>query len=355
MAIVEIHASKNYSVYIENGLLDRIGVLSTELFGARNAVLVTDDTVAPLYAERVINGLRDAGFGVQRIVLPAGEKTKSFAYLENVLQFFALTKLTRSDIVFALGGGVIGDLTGFASAVYLRGVRYVQIPTTLLAAVDSSVGGKTAIDLSEGKNLIGAFHQPSAVFCDPETLQTLPAETFADGCAEVIKYAVLDGEPLVSLLAQPEQADWCEIIRTCVQIKKRLVEEDEFDNGARMLLNLGHTFGHAIEQKSNFSVTHGKAVAIGTVIASKTACKEGLCESTLTEQITALFQKYNLPTVSPYACADLAKGMLSDKKRSGDNLRLVLPRAWGDCAIVDTDVHTLQERMASLDEGSAAE
>ena len=355
MAVVEIHASTNYCIHIENGILDRIGQMSVNLFGARNAVLITDVTVAPLYAQRALASLREAGFQVQKLVLPAGETTKSFAHLENVLQYFASIKLTRSDIVFALGGGVIGDLAGFASAIYLRGIRYVQIPTTLLAAVDSSVGGKTAIDLAEGKNLVGAFHQPSAVFCDPETLKTLPAETFADGCAEVIKYAVLDGEPLVSLLAKRDDVDWCEIIRACVQIKKRLVEEDEFDNGARMLLNLGHTFGHAIEQKSDFAVTHGKAVAIGTVIASKMACALGLCDSILSEQIKSLFQKYSLSTDSPYAMGELVQGMLSDKKRNGSTLCLVLPKAWGDCVILETDIYSLKDRMASLDEGGVIE
>ncbi len=341
MATVQIRTSKNYQIHIENGLLDRIGSLSAKLLRCRNVALVTDETVNALYADRVESSLRCAGFAVHKLVLPAGEETKCLARFGEVLEFFAEHRLTRTDAAFALGGGVIGDLTGFASAVYLRGIDYIQIPTTLLAAVDSSVGGKTAIDLQAGKNLAGAFHQPAAVFCDPESLQTLPKETFADGCAEVIKYAVLDGEPLVSLLADPEHADWGEIIRVCVTIKKRMVEEDEFDNGVRMFLNLGHTVGHVIEKNSHFAITHGKAVAIGMVIVSKLSEKLGLCDTSLTRSLIALLHAYGLPTESPYAVKDLIAGMLSDKKRKGNTLHLILPQRMGSCMIYETDVDAL--------------
>lgn len=341
MATVQVHASKNYQIHIENGLLDRIGSLSAELLQCRNVALVTDETVDALYADRVEKSLLAAGFAVHKLVLPAGEETKCLARFGEVLEFFSECRLTRTDAAFALGGGVIGDLTGFACAVYLRGIRYVQIPTTLLAAVDSSVGGKTAIDLQAGKNLAGAFHQPAAVFCDPETLQTLPCETFSDGCAEVIKYAVLDGEPLVSLLANRANADWCNIIYECVKIKKRMVEEDEFDTGVRMFLNLGHTVGHAIEKNSHFAITHGKAVAIGMVIAARLSEKLGLCDASLTESLTELLHAYGLPTESPYAMEDLIAGMLSDKKRKGNTLHLILPQKMGKCTIYETDVEVL--------------
>ncbi len=341
MRIVEVNASLQYRIYIENGLLDRIGPMSAELLQGKTAALVTDATVDRIYADRVETSLRKAGFLVNKLVLPAGEETKCLSRFGEVLEFFADKYLTRSDTVFALGGGVIGDLAGFASAVYLRGIQYVQIPTTLLAAVDSSVGGKTAIDLQAGKNLAGAFHQPAAVFCDPEVLQTLSDETFADGCAEVIKYAVLDGEPLCSLLRDPNNADWGEIIRECVMIKKRMVEEDEFDNGVRMFLNLGHTVGHAIEKKSHFSVTHGKAVAIGMVIASRLSEKLGFCNAELTKTILSYLQAYGLPTELPYTADELIEYMLADKKRKGNTLRLILPKAMGDCISFETSVDTL--------------
>ena len=343
MSVVEIHASKHYSIEIEKGLLDKIGPKAAALLRGKKAALITDETVNALYAKRVETSLRLAGFDVCKLIFPAGEETKCLARFGEVLEFLAEHRLTRSDAVFALGGGVIGDLTGFASSVYLRGISYVQIPTTLLAAVDSSVGGKTAIDLQAGKNLAGAFHQPAAVFCDPETLQTLAPETFSDGCAEVIKYAVLDGEPLYSLLTDPDRADWTDIIRQCVTIKKRMVEEDEFDTGIRMFLNLGHTVGHAIEKKSHFSITHGKAVAIGMVIVCKLSEKLGLCNVETTDALVKLLHTYALPTESPYPMCDLIEIMQTDKKRSGDTLRFILPRAIGDCTIFETSVDTLHD------------
>lgn len=341
MIKIEVKTSKPYTVHIENGLLDKIGALSAPLLPGKTAALITDETVGRLYAHRAEAALQHAGFTVHRLVLPAGEETKCLAQLGNVLEFLASCRLTRTDTVFALGGGVIGDLAGFAAAIYLRGVRYVQIPTTLLAAVDSSVGGKTAIDLSFGKNLAGAFHQPAAVLCDPALLSTLPPETFSDGCAEVIKYAVLAGEPLFGLLQDPARADWARIIAECVSIKRDLVQEDEFDTGARMLLNLGHTFGHAIEQASALSVTHGKGVAVGMVAAARLSAHLGLCDPSLPEQIASLLTLYGLPVESPYPASELSSHMLSDKKRAGKTLRLVLPERFGRCVLREVDVEEI--------------
>lgn len=338
MNVIQVKASKTYEVCIENGLLDRVGELSAPLLPGRTAALVTDETVNALYGDRAAQALEKAGFAVHRLVLPAGEETKCITQLGAVLEFLASHRLTRTDTVFALGGGVIGDLAGFAAAVYLRGVRYIQIPTTLLAAVDSSVGGKTAIDLSVGKNLAGAFHQPAAVFCDPALLSTLPRETFSDGCAEVIKYAVLAGEPLYTLLQDPSEADWARIITECVSVKRNIVQADEFDTGERMLLNLGHTFGHAIEQASGLSVTHGKGVAIGTVAAARLAAHLGLCDPSLPEQISGLLTRYGLPVGSPYPAGELEAHMLSDKKRAGKTIRLVLPERFGRCILRETAV-----------------
>lgn len=341
METVLVRASKTYTVTIENGLLSKLGERCAALLPGRNAALITDATVNGLYAQTVCNALTGAGFCVHKLVLPAGEETKCLTRLGEVLEFLAANKLTRTDAVFALGGGVIGDLAGFAAAVYLRGIRYVQLPTTLLAAVDSSVGGKTAVDLSVGKNLAGAFHQPEAVFCDPTTLRTLPRETFADGCAEVIKYAVLAGGELYTMLQDPQHAAWERIIAACVSIKRDYVQQDEFDTGARMFLNLGHTIGHAVEHASAFEITHGSAVAIGTVAVARLATKLGLCTQETAESIRTLLQAYGLPTESPFPADRLAEGMLSDKKRAGDKLRLVLPTAIGNCVLQEFSVGDL--------------
>lgn len=341
MPTISVRTARPYDVTIQTGLLDRVGELSAPLLPGRTAALVTDSTVDPLYGDRAQASLESAGFRVCRLVLPAGEQTKCLSRLGETLEFLAANRLTRTDVVFALGGGVIGDLAGFASAVYLRGIRYVQLPTTLLAAVDSSVGGKTAIDLAAGKNLAGAFHQPAAVFCDPSLLSTLQAETFSDGCAEVVKYALLDGEPLRTLLADPAKADWERVIACCVAVKRDLVEKDEHDLGERMLLNLGHTFGHAIEQASALTVTHGKAVAIGMVAASRLSAALGLCDASLPAEVAELLTRYGLPVESPYPPSRLLPAMGTDKKRAGQVLRLVLPERFGKCVLRETPVAEL--------------
>ncbi len=341
MPTISVRTARPYDVVIQTGLLDRVGELSAPFLPGRTAALITDSTVGPLYGERTQSSLEQAGFQVCRLVLPAGEQTKCLTCLGETLEFLASNRLTRTDTVFALGGGVVGDLAGFASAVYLRGIRYVQIPTTLLAAVDSSVGGKTAIDLSAGKNLAGAFHQPSAVLCDPSLLATLPAETISDGCAEVIKYALLAGEPLRTLLSDPAKADWERIIACCVAVKRDLVEKDELDLGERMLLNLGHTFGHAIEQASALTVTHGKAVAIGMAAASRLSAALGLCDPSLPSEVADLLTRYGLPTESPYPPSRLLPAMGTDKKRAGQVLRLVLPEKFGKCILRETPVSDL--------------
>ena len=264
MNAVQVKASREYDVLIGAGLLDRCGELIAAVHKPCTAAIITDDTVNALYGERVEASLAAAGYKVVRFVFPHGEENKNLMTFAAAQNFLAENRLSRSDLVVALGGGVVGDLAGFVAATYLRGIRFVQLPTTLLAAVDSSVGGKTAVDLPAGKNLCGCFSQPSLVLCDYETLSTLPEETFAEGCAEVVKYGVLADEGFFSALEEKgvkgeEEA----VITRCVSIKRDVVCADEFDNGERQKLNLGHTVGHAIEQNSNFSVSHGAAVAMG--------------------------------------------------------------------------------------------
>ncbi|MCI6851475.1 MAG: 3-dehydroquinate synthase, partial [Clostridiales bacterium] len=235
------------------------------------------------------------------------------------------------------GGGVTGDLAGFAAATYLRGIRFIQVPTTLLAAVDSSVGGKTAIDLPAGKNLAGAFCQPSLVLCDTDTLNTLPREIFRDGCAEVIKYGILYDPVLFSHLEKHGlDFDREYVITRCVELKRDVVMEDEFDTGVRMKLNLGHTIGHGIEAKSNFTLSHGKAVAAGIAIVCRACgCKD-------TPRILAILGQFGLPTAAEETADDIFFYALSDKKRSADQVNLILPNAIGDCSIVPTPVGQLK-------------
>ena len=345
MRTIQIPASTPYNVLIGSGLLSRAGELCLDALGQRcRLCVVSDSNVAPLYMERLRGALTDVGFDTDVFVIPAGEASKSTAVLVELLEYLGEHRFTRSDAMIALGGGVVGDLCGFAAAVYLRGIRYVQIPTTLLAAVDSSVGGKTAVDLRAGKNLAGAFHQPSLVLCDPEALSTLRPEVFADGCAEVIKYGVICDRPFFDRLCETEISAWTEeVIAACVIHKSRLVAEDEFDRGSRQLLNLGHTAGHAVELCSDLTVSHGSAVAIGTVLVTRAAVRLGLCPEADLDRLTALLTRTGLPTECPYSAEALAKIATADKKRSGDTVTLVLPHGIGDCRLHRIPVSELAE------------
>lgn len=337
MTTVQVKASKNYDIHIGRDLLGSIGSLIQELGKAEKICIVSETTVWPLYGTIVTESLEKAGFSVCSFVFPAGEASKNGATFLELLNCLATGQLTRSDMIVALGGGVVGDLAGFAAASFLRGIRFVQVPTTLLAAVDSSVGGKTAIDLPAGKNLAGAFCQPSLVVCDIDTLDSLPEEIFRDGCAEVIKYAMLYDPCLFACLEETGlEFDRETVIARCVQWKRDVVAEDEFDTGARMKLNLGHTVAHAVEAESNFAVSHGRAVAIGMAVICRAAnipdCR----------RLLALLEKFGLPTHTDDSSHALIQHMLSDKKRSGGTVNLIIPRAIGDCAIVPTPVGALK-------------
>ena len=337
MTTVTVNASRSYAIHIGSGLLPSLPGEIHKLGKVEKVCIVSDSNVFPLYGADCVRALDRAGFSVGTYVFPAGEASKNgFTYLE-LLNRLAELKLTRSDLIVALGGGVVGDLAGFAAATYLRGIRFIQIPTTLLAAVDSSVGGKTAIDLPSGKNLAGAFYQPSLVLCDTDTLHTLPKEVFTDGCAEVIKYGVLYDPHLFAHLEEKGLSfDRETVITRCVELKRDVVAEDEFDTGARMKLNLGHTIGHGVEAKSNFAVSHGRAVAIGMAIVSRAS---GCPDS---DRIQSILKKFDLPTETDYSAEDLFGYTLSDKKRSGGTVNLILPRAIGSCDIVPTPVENLE-------------
>ena len=337
MNTVTVSASKTYDILIGPGILKELGVRVQSLGKAQKVCLVSETSVFPLWGETALSSLKDAGFDVCSYVFPAGEESKNGENLLKLLNFLAENGLTRSDILVALGGGVTGDLAGFAASCFLRGIRFVQVPTTLLAAVDSSVGGKTAVDLPAGKNLAGAFWQPSLVICDTDTLDTLPVDIFRDGCAEVIKYGILYDPKLFAHLEEKGlDFDREAVITRCVELKRDVVMEDEFDTGARMKLNLGHTIGHGVEARSNFTLSHGKSVAIGMAIV----CRASRCQDT--PRILAILQKFGLPVTTDESVQDIYNYTLSDKKRSGDTVRLIIPRRIGDCAIVPTPVHTLK-------------
>ena len=337
MNTVTVSASKTYDILIGPGILKGLGIRVQSLGKAQKVCLVSETSVFPLWGEAALSSLKDAGFDVCSYVFPAGEESKNGENLLKLLNFLAENGLTRSDILVALGGGVTGDLAGFAASCFLRGIRFVQVPTTLLAAVDSSVGGKTAVDLPAGKNLAGAFWQPSLVICDTDTLDTLPVDIFRDGCAEVIKYGILYDPKLFAHLEEKGlDFDREAVITRCVELKRNVVMEDEFDTGARMKLNLGHTIGHGVEARSNFTLSHGKSVAIGMAIV----CRASRCPDT--PRILAILQKFGLPVTTDESVQDIYNYTLSDKKRSGDTVRLIIPRRIGDCAIVPTPVHTLK-------------
>lgn len=342
MTEIEVKASGSYKVVIGDNLLGKIGDYVKELLNPIKTVIVTDDVVDSLYSETVENSLKSSGFEVVKFVIENGEKSKNGQNFLKICEFLAENHITKSDLIIALGGGVVGDLAGFVSASYLRGIKFIQVPTTLLAAVDSSVGGKTAIDIESGKNLVGAFYQPKLVLCDYSTLFTLKEEVFTDGCAEVIKYAVIGNKELFNhLLENGKDFDLEYVISECVRMKRDIVEKDEFDSGERQKLNLGHTIGHSIELCSNFEISHGSAVAIGLAIISRASAKKGLCSENTAENIIEILKEFDLPTDSSFSAEELNKPALSDKKRSGNSLNLVIPYDIGDSRLLKSDVKDL--------------
>ena len=287
---------------------------------------------------------REAGFETYAWTFRAGEASKTPAVLLELLNHLASLRLTRSDSIVALGGGVTGDLVGLAASLYLRGIAFVQVPTSLLAMVDSSVGGKTAVNLPCGKNLMGAFHQPVLVVCDPACLDTLPESEMACGWAEIIKYAVLRADPLLPMLeADITDAALEEIISTCVAIKRDIVSEDEFEAGSRALLNLGHTVGHAVERVTDYGVTHGRAVGIGMAVIFRGCVRAGLCDPQALPVLEHLLEKFGLTGLCPYDAEALLEAARSDKKSAGSTITLILPEAFGRCRTERTSFEKLRD------------
>jgi len=330
-----------YFVTIGEGL--DIGSLAVGVKKPCRAVIVSDNTVYPLYGAAVADSLAREGFDASAYLVDAGEGAKRMEVLERLLRFFVDREMTRGDLVLALGGGVVGDLGGFAAAVYMRGVDFIQIPTTILAAVDSSVGGKTGVNLPEGKNLVGAFHQPIAVFCDTRFFETLPEETRANGMAEAVKHGMIaDRELLLGIGGLPI----AEVCRRNVEIKAGIVERDELDRGVRNLLNFGHTIGHAVEKLSDYRTPHGSAVAIGMSVIARASERSGLTESPCAGELAKALRRLGLPTTCGYPAEKLAEAALRDKKRSGEAITLVIPKEIGRAELCEMPVSRLGEFIA---------
>ena len=327
---------RTYDILISPRLLVRAGgIMLAVLPHAKRLAVVSDTNVAPLYADTLLTSLRQAGYEPKLFTVPAGERSKNASQLSALWEGFLEFGLTRTDAVIALGGGVVGDLAGFAAATVLRGVDFVQIPTTLLAQVDSSVGGKVAIDLAAGKNLAGAFWQPKLVLIDPDVLHTLPDRVFADGMAEVIKYGCIFDAPFFTLLEEHPSREQVmermeEVLFTCCDLKRRVVEEDERDTGNRMLLNFGHTLGHAYELAGHYETyTHGEGVAAGMVAAAALGEHLSVTPAGTAQRISALLSKAGLPTSIPCPEEGYAAAIGRDKKGAGDSISLILLRALG--------------------------
>ena len=337
-----------YFARVGDNLLDRLGTFFKALDCGGRTVVVGDTSTLPLYGERAADSLRAQGVTVSLTRIPAGEAHKTVATLSALWSAFLKAGIERGDTVIALGGGVVGDLTGFAAATWLRGVRWISLPTTLLAMVDSGIGGKTGADLPDGKNLVGAFHPPSLVLADTATLTTLPVRELRCGLAEAIKHAVIGDPGLLDLLprfafcreadahaqcARLSGADWlAAFVARAMAVKINIIREDPFEKGRRAALNLGHTIGHGIEQASGFTVQHGEAVAIGTVLEARLAEKLGLARSGLAEELAAVFASMGLPVSMPpnIDARAVQAAMRHDKKKAGGQVRFALPAAVGD-------------------------
>ena len=351
-----------YPIFVQAGLLAQVGaILSEQGHVSSRCALVTNPRVGRLYAAHVVESLREAGFDPHVIEIPEGEQYKTLDTVSKVYSRLIDAQLDRRSIVFALGGGVIGDLTGFVAATFLRGVPFVQLPTTLLAMVDASIGGKVAVDHPRGKNLIGAFKQPMAVVADPNALDSLPEAEWRAGMAEVVKHGMIVGAELFGQLEsmKPKSkvrgrtpkgrgvGDW--LVRA-MQVKVDVVSRDPFEQGVRAKLNLGHTCGHALEKLSNYQMRHGDAVAIGLVCATRLAARLGLCDGGLLPRVENLLGALGLPTHVPseMPVKAILDAMTTDKKRVNGQLRFVLPRALGDVFIADNIAQ--QEIMAAIEE-----
>lgn len=340
MEKVTVNVRGGYDILIGDGIIERCGELIKEVKPKGKCAVITDDNVDKYYGEQVMSSLESAGIKAEKFVFPHGESNKSHTTLLKIYDFLAEHGFTRSDFIAALGGGVVGDTAGFAAASYMRGIDFVQIPTTVLSQSDSSVGGKTAVDIPAGKNLVGAFHQPKLVIADTASFSTLTPVFFADGMAEIVKYGMIKSSELFELLSVGDiKSDIVEIIKRSVSIKGNVVENDEREKGERMLLNFGHTLGHALEKYYNYTgLTHGFAIAIGMSTFTHIAERRGMCKAGVSDKLDALLTKCGLPLTDPAPMNELFTLSLGDKKHLESGMNIVICTDIGKSEIVNMSV-----------------
>lgn len=348
---IVVHTEPTYTVHIEHGLLATVGHHMRALSVTGHPVIITDTHVGPLYADTLVSSLQAADYEPLVYTLPAGEESKSPEQLLHILNFLADHCITRRDVLIALGGGVVGDITGFAAATYMRGIAYVQIPTSLLAMVDSSVGGKTAVNLPAGKNLWGAFKQPRAVFCDPDVLHTLPKEEFIGGCGEVVKYTFLDNPALLGLLTKepltPQSSHLTDVIAQCVAAKARIVAADETEQGQRQLLNLGHTLAHGLEKYSHYTMPHGYAVAIGIALMAHLGFTHYGLPAEEYQRLIELLRAHHLPVTTEVPLDYVLEAARHDKKSHGLDVTIIVPTSHGHSERITVPHATLAEQLTA--------
>lgn len=341
MLKITVSTEPSYNILVGENLIKEAETHLSPFISNRKVMIVTDENIARHgYLDNLKEGISSTVQKIESVILPAGEKEKNSDNYLSLLHKLAQLQFSRSDILIALGGGVIGDLVGFVAATYMRGIQFIQIPTTLLSAIDSSVGGKTAIDLPEGKNLVGAFYQPALVLCDTTVFKTLNQVDFEDGCSELIKYGVIKSPKLLenmltrSEILTAESSDLPEIVAHCIEIKRDVIEKDELDVGLRLLLNYGHTIGHAIEQCSGYKVSHGRGVAKGMELMLKIAKNHLGFEEGNLKELPGLLNKYHLlETIDSIDLDDMKEAMMNDKKRRGDSIILVFPESFGQAKL----------------------
>ncbi len=340
MEKVTVNAGTKYDILLDKGILDNSGELISQVIKKGKALVVTDDNVDGFYGGRMMESLSKAGIEAKKFVFPHGEASKNHSTLLGIYEFMAENGYTRSDFIVALGGGVVGDTAGFAAATYMRGIDFVQVPTTVLSQADSSVGGKTAVDINAGKNLVGAFHQPRLVICDTDTLNTLTPEFFADGMAEVVKHGMIKSAELFDILANKDfKENMVDIMKRNVTIKGRVVENDEREKGERMLLNFGHTLAHALEKYYNYTgLTHGCAVSIGMSTFTHIAERRGMCKTGVAEKLDTLLEKCGLPLSDNAPLHELYTLSLRDKKHLAGGMNIVICSDIGQSEIVKMSV-----------------
>lgn len=337
---IKVNTQNAYEVLVGDNLIGKVGEYVLKIASPSKALIVTDDVVSKLYLQTVKNSLAKSGFTVEEFVFPAGESSKTVdTYLQIISRLAELT-FTRTDIVVALGGGVVGDVAGFSASTYLRGIKCVQIPTTLLAQIDSSVGGKTAVNLPQGKNLLGAFYQPALVICDVDVLTDLPKSVLLAGYGEMLKYALLDKKVFDELAGHGSLVS---LVKLCIEYKRDIVERDEKESGERRLLNLGHTPGHGIEKASNYTIQHGIGVSYGLKIMAGYSLKKGYIDKALYDSIVALIDDTVTLQKLPYSAKTIAENAKSDKKRAGDTVTIVTIHGIGDCQMEKVKVEDLEE------------